>query len=290
MARTPVVIAVIAFAGVAGAAAHIVPDLLDGHDDHVSLERCTVTAGEASFNLTAEQADNAAVIASVGRSYGFDAHGVTVAIATAIQESSLRNIDYGDRDSVGLFQQRPSQGWGTVEEILDRHYSASRFYEGLAAVDGWQDMRVTEAAQAVQRSGFPEAYADHEAEARAWAHALEGVEGSIVCDVPQAQAASASDFSARVAEDLGAAFSVEVIGQDGDLTVLGIKPYVDDDVSRRVAQAWAIATSSTTPVEWVENAGQRWERSGKISNASSPAGGDNYAGVRVAISTAAAGS
>lgn len=290
MARTPVVIAVIAFAGVAGAAAYIVPDLLDGSNEHVSLERCTVTAGEASFNLTAEQADNAAVIAAVGRSYGFDAHGVTVAIATAIQESSLRNIDYGDRDSVGLFQQRPSQGWGTVEEILDRHYSASRFYEGLAAVDGWQDMRVTEAAQAVQRSGFPEAYADHEAEARAWANALEGVEGAIVCDVPPAQAASASDFSARVSEDLGAAFSVEVIGQDGDLTVLGIKPYIDDDASRRVAQAWAIATSSTTPVEWVENAGQRWERSGKISNASSPAGGDDYAGVRVAISTAAAGS
>lgn len=289
MSRTSATIAVVAFVGIGAAAAYWGPGLLDDHGDRMSTERCTVSTADASYSLTAEQTDNAAVIAAVGRSYGFDAVGVTVALATAIQESSLRNLDYGDRDSVGLFQQRPSQGWGSVEEILDRHYSASRFYEALAGVDGWQNMRVTEAAQAVQRSGFPEAYADHEAEARAWAHALEGIEGSLVCDIADAQPGSAADLTARVTEDLGAAYSVEVLGNDGDLTVLGIRPYVDDEPSRKVAQSWAIATASTTSVVWVENGSERWERSGKVSQAHSEAGPPDYPGVRIAIKTAPEG-
>lgn len=90
------------------------------------------------------------------------ARGQIVALATALQESGLRNLDYGDRDSLGLFQQRPSQGWGTATEIRDPVHASTKFYEALLKVSGWQSMTVTQAAQAVQKSGYPEAYAKWE--------------------------------------------------------------------------------------------------------------------------------
>ncbi|MFJ3679851.1 C40 family peptidase [Streptomyces diastaticus] len=116
----------------------------------------------AGLRLSAEQRGHAATIIGVGARMGVPVRGRVIAIATALQESGLRNIAYGDRDSVGLFQQRPSQGWGTRAQILDPVYASERFYRGLLKVRGWQSMRVTDAAQAVQRSGFPEAYAKHE--------------------------------------------------------------------------------------------------------------------------------
>ena len=91
-----------------------------------------------------------------------------------MQESKLRNINRGDRDSLGLFQQRPSQGWGTPSQILDPTYATRRFYKALVKVDGWETMSVTEAAQAVQRSAYPDAYAAHEPVAHALANALTG--------------------------------------------------------------------------------------------------------------------
>ncbi|WP_018331616.1 hypothetical protein [Actinomycetospora chiangmaiensis] len=133
---------------------------------------CTVTAPanspglRSSWSGSPEQMDNAATIAAVGRKLGAPDRAITIALATAIQESTLANLPGGDRDSVGLFQQRPSQGWGTVSELLDTVTSSTKFYEALLATPGWADMDVTEAAQRVQRSGFPEAYADHEPEAR----------------------------------------------------------------------------------------------------------------------------
>ena len=102
------------------------------------------------------------------------ARAATIALATAYQESKIYNLEHGDRDSLGLFQQRPSQGWGTREQILDPYYATNAFYDALAKVDGYESMRITEAAQEVQRSGFPEAYADHEADARVLASALTG--------------------------------------------------------------------------------------------------------------------
>ncbi|MFJ2819093.1 C40 family peptidase [Streptomyces sp. NPDC087294] len=122
-------------------------------------------SGGGLLSLTAEQTRNAEIIISVGARMNVPVRGRVVAVATAMQESGLRNISYGDRDSVGLFQQRPSQGWGTVEQIMDARYSSTQFYNHLLKVGGWQDMAVTQAAQAVQRSGFPTAYAKHEAKA-----------------------------------------------------------------------------------------------------------------------------
>ncbi|MGB8381395.1 MAG: hypothetical protein WCG47_09115 [Dermatophilaceae bacterium] len=125
----------------------------------------TGAAGVVSVDGTALDADqvaNAAVIAATGRGMGIPDRGVVVALAAAAQESRLRNLDYGDRDSVGLFQQRPSQGWGQVAELMRPDYAATKFYQALQRIPGWEQLPVTEAAQAVQRSAFPTAYAQWE--------------------------------------------------------------------------------------------------------------------------------
>jgi murein DD-endopeptidase MepM/ murein hydrolase activator NlpD len=117
--------------------------------------------------LDAEQRDNAALIVEVGRTaVGAPPRAWVIAVATAMQESGLRNLPHlgelNDRDSLGLFQQRPSQGWGTAGQILDPVHATTAFYRALLKVDGWQQMALTEAAQAVQKSAYPDAYARHE--------------------------------------------------------------------------------------------------------------------------------
>ena len=140
----------------------------------VTAPSSTAPGSVATFTFTPEQAGNAATIAGVGTRLGMPDHAVTVALATALQESKLRNLPGGDRDSLGLFQQRPSQGWGTTQQILDPIYAATAFYTSLAARPNWQTLSVTEAAQQVQRSAAPDAYAQWEDTARAAAAALTG--------------------------------------------------------------------------------------------------------------------
>ena len=137
-------------------------------------EECTAEVDGHRVTLSPEQAENAALISAIAVRRDLPARAASIAIATAYQESDLFNIEYGDRDSIGLFQQRPSQGWGSIDEILDPVYSTNAFYDALVEVDGYESMEITVAAQAVQRSGFPDAYADHEADARAIASALTG--------------------------------------------------------------------------------------------------------------------
>ncbi|MFI9755753.1 C40 family peptidase [Streptomyces collinus] len=128
-----------------------VTKILDGADaDHVRIE---------GLKLPAEQIPNAQTIVATGISLHIPRHGQIVALATAMQESRLRNLSGGDRDSLGLFQQRPSQGWGTPDQIRDPTYASERFYKALLQVKGWQQMTVAQAAQAVQKSGYPDAYA-----------------------------------------------------------------------------------------------------------------------------------
>ncbi|MFD4224712.1 C40 family peptidase [Streptomyces griseus] len=109
-----------------------------------------------------EQIPNARTIVATGITMDIPARGQIIALATALQESTLRNIDHGDRDSIGLFQQRPSQGWGTREQILDPVYASTKFYNALKSLKDWESMPVTVAAQKVQKSAFPDAYAKHE--------------------------------------------------------------------------------------------------------------------------------
>jgi hypothetical protein len=175
--------------------------LVDNLTGNLKLPRlgpeCTVSAdADGQVTLDAAQMANAATIAAVGVRRGMPEQAVVVALATAFQESKLENLDAGDRDSVGLFQQRPSQGWGTVEEIKDPRYAAGKFYAGLKKVKGWEDMRVTDAAQEVQRSAYPEAYEKWADESRVLAAALTGrATGAVECTVrgtPQVRGAEAA--------------------------------------------------------------------------------------------------
>jgi hypothetical protein len=140
---------------------------------HHTAPRCTAVT-LADVALTVEQADNAATVAAVGLASGMPDHAITVALATALQESGLRNLSGGDRDSAGLFQQRPSQGWGTYPEVIDPVHASRAFYARLRQVPTWETLDVAEAAQAVQRSADPAAYAQWEPLARAVAAALTG--------------------------------------------------------------------------------------------------------------------
>ncbi|MEU0844001.1 C40 family peptidase [Streptomyces sp. NPDC005962] len=114
------------------------------------------------LDLPAEQVPNAQTIVAAGLSLDVPKKGQIIALATAMQESRLRNLNYGDRDSLGLFQQRPSQGWGSAQQIRDPVYASEQFYKRLLKVSGWQQMTVTQGAQAVQKSGLPDAYAQWE--------------------------------------------------------------------------------------------------------------------------------
>lgn len=127
-----------------------------------------------AFDLTPEQAGNAATIAAVGSKMGMPDHAVSVALATALQESKLVNLPGGDRDSAGLFQQRPSQGWGSYAQITDPVSASTAFYRRLQTQANWAQLSVTEAAQLVQHSAAPQAYAQWEDEARTIAMALTG--------------------------------------------------------------------------------------------------------------------
>ena len=126
--------------------------------------RCVVEGkgDQDPYELEPQMIRNAATIEAVAATRDLPHRAVTIALATAMQESMLRNIDYGDKDSVGLFQQRPSQGWGSVEEIMDPVYSAGKFYDHLVEVPDYTKLRLTDAAQRVQRSAFPLEYAKHE--------------------------------------------------------------------------------------------------------------------------------
>ena len=133
--------------------------------------------------LTAEQAGNAQLIIRIGREIGVPDRAIAIALGTAMQESSLRNVAFGDRDSLGLFQQRPSYGWGTAAEVQDAARATRVFYggagdpngsrtRGLLDVPGWQNLTFAQAAQAVQISAYPDAYAKWEAPAYSWLAAL----------------------------------------------------------------------------------------------------------------------
>src|ERR1700712_2787052 len=160
-----VVVAVVAGVGVA---------FLRGSGPLPDPEGCSATLGAYQVDLSTEQAENATLIAAIGVRRGLPARAVSIALATAYQESKIRNLRHGDRDSEGLFQQRPSQGWGTSAQVQDPYHATNAFYDALQKIPGYKTMRITEAAQKVQRSGYPEAYEAHAPDARTLASVLTG--------------------------------------------------------------------------------------------------------------------
>ena len=112
--------------------------------------------------LDLDQAHYASIVVGLSVRRGLPPRAASIAMATVYQETGIRNLDYGDRDSVGLFQQRPSQGWGTPKQLMDPYYATGKFYDALVKIDDWETGDINDVAQKVQRSGYPEAYRDHE--------------------------------------------------------------------------------------------------------------------------------
>lgn len=250
---------------------------------------CNVVSGKgdgASYEFTPEQAVNAATITAVGTARGLPERAVTIALATALQESALRNIQHGDRDSLGLFQQRPSQGWGTPKEIMDPTYSAGEFYDHLVKVPGYTRLPLTVAAQRVQRSGFPQAYAKHEPDAALLAAALTGQSAAtLTCEGRPAatrasgpdgvRAALVRDFGRDVLEPAGAAVGGSSAatptpspsapdGSGGRTVTLPVSADTPSAGGRSLDQRgwqlahWAVANASELHIARVTYAGREW--------------------------------
>ncbi|MGN9814021.1 heavy metal transporter [Streptomyces sp. SD11] len=281
-----------------GVAAYLAVQYLTGG---TGVPKCTVVSADGdgtSYEFTAEQAVNAATITAVGTNRGMPERAVTIALATALQESALRNLGHGDRDSLGLFQQRPSQGWGTEREILDPAYAAGEFYAHLDKVPDYADLPLTVAAQRVQRSGFPEAYAKHEPDATLLAAALTGrAAATLTCEgrpdprpggPESVRTALVRDFGRGAFQEAGAAVAASPSADpsagpsstssspstpsvpSASVSASGGKRTVIVPVPERAATGggqrqrgwalahWAVANSSALHVERVSYAGRVW--------------------------------
>jgi hypothetical protein len=202
-----------------------------------------------------EQAGNAALISAVSLKRDMPPRAATIALTTAIQESKIRNLRYGDRDSLGLFQQRPSQGWGTEKQILDPVYSTNAFFDALEKYKGYETADITTIAQRVQKSGYPEAYRDHEGEGRVLASTLTGHSpAGLVCRL---DAATTQADPAVVAADLEKQMGVTkaAVG-DGVLTVTAA-----DVTSAWAVAHWAVARAEQYGATTVTIGDRTWDRS-----------------------------
>lgn len=138
------------------------------------VDQCVARVTGDSVALDTDQAHYASIISGVATRRGLVPRAASIALATVYQESGIRNLDHGDRDSLGLFQQRPSQGWGTPAQVRDPWYASDKFYEALVKVPDWRTGNINDVAQAVQRSGYPQGYARHVENARRLGSSLTG--------------------------------------------------------------------------------------------------------------------
>jgi hypothetical protein len=253
---------------------------------HVVASSCQVVglSTGTTYAMDPSQLLNASTIADVAMQRALPQRAVLVALATALQESKLRNLDYGDRDSLGLFQQRPSQGWGSPAQVMTPTYAAGKFYDALVKVPNWQSLPVTKAADAVQRSGFPDAYKDWEPRATALSAALTGTtSGQLTCRLSTPglrpdPSASNSTASATAILDGAAAAITHDIGSDLQITSPAVTP-VDakrttivlsglaavssgnDDVAKHrtaTVAAWALAHAATHGITSVVIGDKEW--------------------------------
>ncbi len=214
----------------------------------------------ADLSLTTEQTANAASIAAVARSRGLPERATVIALATAQQESRLRNLDYGDRDSLGLFQQRPSQGWGSAEQVQDPVYAAGRFFDRLVEVPGWETGRLTEVSQAVQRSGFPEAYQQWESMAGTLAAALLATSPTqLSCRfTPGADGAPVADRTGVITAAARREAGTPTVEPDGAVSIAGAGW---PEASWAVAHAERFQLTRVSVDGWVWMPEGRWESS-----------------------------
>ena len=237
---------------------------------------CTASGLGTSHRYTSDRAANAALISATAVDRQLPPRAASIALATAYQESQLQNIDYGDRDSLGLFQQRPSQGWGTAEQILDPVYSTNAFFDVLESIPDYQSADINDVAQRVQRSGHPEAYRDHETEGRLYASALTGQSGAnLVCTLDEVGATvspeqvreqlarqfpRATDSGRMTSQLAAAAGSAPQLPAAAGATALVVDTGGDETLGWSVAN-WAVARAAEDGVVQVSYRGQLWDRS-----------------------------
>jgi hypothetical protein len=249
--------------------------------EQLITEECRAAVGAQRADLATDQAANAALITAVSVRRGLPPRAASIALATAMQESKLRNIGHGDLagpDSRGLFQQRPSQGWGSQDQVMDPIYATNAFYDALVKVPGYATLEITDAAQRVQRSAYPAAYAEHEAMGRSFASALTG-ESPAALDCTLRSPDTAGDPAAllNALEASYGSIPTTVTGQTLEVDVT-------DSFAWSVAH-WAVANAKEFSVERVDVDGKRWDRKSRNGWQDAP-----DAGGRVAITLAAGGS
>lgn len=224
-----------------------------------SAPTCAVVS--TRYALDPDQAANAAEISAVAIRRGLPQRAVVIALATAYQESKLVNIpaDAGDLDSVGLFQQRPSQGWGAPADLSRPAYAAGKFYDALVKVRAWQTDALTVVAQKVQRSAYPQAYARWEPLATGLAGAFVGSQpAGLACRYDSGPRADPEAVAASVQRDFPVAAPVAAT------PAVHRPPALDVAASTSsggwAIAAWIIAHGSTLHVESVGYAGKVWHR------------------------------
>jgi hypothetical protein len=217
---------------------------------------CTVRA-DGEVTLDSVQMANAATVTAVGLSRKMPEQAIVIALAAALQESKLENLGTGDRDSVGLFQQRPSQGWGTAEKLQDPRYAAGKFYTALKKVKNYKTMRVTDAAQRVQRSAYPHAYEKWADESAVLAKALTGsATAAVACTVPGKPVVRGAEAAAAVLKGLRLDWGKglpRTAEQASGLTV----DVADASAGWQYAH-WLVSHARTTGLERVRFADHEW--------------------------------
>ena len=193
-------------------------------------DRCSATVNGRTTTIDPDQAYHAGIIAGMSVQRELRPRAASIALATAYQESGIRNLDYGHSDSLGLFQQRPSKGWGTEAEIMDPWYSTREFYRALVRVPKWETKDLTDVAQAVQRSAYPDAYRKHVDNAKTLASALAGeTPASFTCVFAKPEPADPKGLADYLAKTLKKQISMRVT--EGKITI----------TAKGEAQAWSAA-------------------------------------------------
>jgi hypothetical protein len=222
---------------------------------------CQAGAGRTSVTLDPDQAAIAATIAGVAHRRAMPARAVVVAYAAALQESHLHNLSYGDRDSVGVFQQRPSEGWGPPAKLKNPVYASGKFFGALATVPDYLHTPVYKAAQAVQRSADGYAYMQYQPEATFLAADFTGHSPHAVWCWSSAAAPDRANLTAarRSLADTFGPVSSHRAARPGDAPAMVVR-------APRPALGWAVATwlvthASSYGIHDVRYAGYEWRES-----------------------------
>jgi len=237
---------------------------------------CSAVSGHQSVLLDTQQGSIAATIAGVAHQESMPRAAVTIAYATAMQESKLHDLTYGDMDSVGVFQQRPSQGWGPARKLENPIYATTKFFGALKHIRGYQKMPVYQAAQAVQRSADGSAYIQYERMAAEMTSAFTGQHGHAVYCWPAAGGLRHAD-KAGITEGLASTFGQST----ADLARSGPRHTMQVRIGRTrlgwAVSSWLVTHAGTYDIHQVRFSGYQWRAAagtkGWVRDAGAPPAG-----------------